>query len=138
MLILIDQNGTQEQDKQLIAKLHEVFGGLVVFKSEQEAAAYLEKKAGGGARRLEVVAGAGNGHVGNGNGSASNVVPIASATPASFTRGLPDLVDELESRMVHEAMTRTGNNQVRAAELLKITRGALQYKLKKYVKKEAA
>ncbi len=54
------------------------------------------------------------------------------------SRGLTNLVEELESRLVLEAMSRTRNNQIRAAEVLKITRGALQYKLKKYVKPQAA
>ncbi|MBI3557768.1 MAG: DNA-binding response regulator [Deltaproteobacteria bacterium] len=54
------------------------------------------------------------------------------------SRGLTNLVEELEARLVLEAMNRTRNNQIRAAEILKITRGALQYKLKKYVKPQAA
>lgn len=40
-------------------------------------------------------------------------------------------VDALEEKLVREAMEATGNNQVQAARLLGITRGALQYKLKR-------
>ena len=54
------------------------------------------------------------------------------------SRGLTNLVEDLEAHLVAEAMHRTHNNQIRAAEVLKITRGALQYKLKKYVKPQAA
>ncbi|MBI3542618.1 MAG: helix-turn-helix domain-containing protein [Deltaproteobacteria bacterium] len=49
-------------------------------------------------------------------------------------RGLPEILDEIEERLVAAAMARTGNNQIRAAELLRVTRGALQYKLKKFAK----
>ena len=47
-------------------------------------------------------------------------------------KGLDEITEELEKKIVAEAMTKTKNNQTRAAKLLKITRGALQYKLKKY------
>jgi DNA-binding protein Fis len=39
--------------------------------------------------------------------------------------------------LVRAAMEQTGNNQIKAAQLLGITRGALQYKLKKYMKQAA-
>jgi transcriptional regulator with GAF, ATPase, and Fis domain len=47
-------------------------------------------------------------------------------------KGLTGLTDELERQAIFEAMEKTGQNQTQAAKLLKITRGALQYKLKKY------
>lgn len=46
--------------------------------------------------------------------------------------GLNHLIDTLERKAVEEAMRRSGNNQVKAADLLQIKRGTLQYKLKKY------
>ena len=46
--------------------------------------------------------------------------------------GLTEHLEALEARLVKEAMAQAGHNQVKAAELLRITRGALQYKLKKY------
>lgn len=48
------------------------------------------------------------------------------------TGGLNETLEALESELVLNAMREANHNQVRAAELLKITRGALQYKLKKY------
>lgn len=62
--------------------------------------------------------------------SKSNVVP--------FSRPDTDLtaqVEALEERLITEVMASTGNNQVKAAAKLKITRGALQYKLKKFAGK---
>jgi DNA-binding NtrC family response regulator len=47
-------------------------------------------------------------------------------------QGLTECVDRFESQLVFQAMERSNHNQVKAARLLKITRGALQYKLKKY------
>ncbi len=46
--------------------------------------------------------------------------------------GLTERIEELEQSLIQQAMEQTHHNQVRAAERLKITRGALQYKLKKY------
>ena len=51
---------------------------------------------------------------------------------ANVGKGLTELLEDLEGRLVKDAMEQAGNNQVKAAEILKITRGALQYKLKKY------
>lgn len=45
---------------------------------------------------------------------------------------LTEITEELESALIQEAMARSQHNQIKAAELLGITRGALQYKLKKY------
>ncbi len=45
---------------------------------------------------------------------------------------LNETLESLEARILRQVMSETGHNQVKAAERLKITRGALQYKLKKY------
>lgn len=58
--------------------------------------------------------------------------PIA---PVSSPANLNAQVEELETKLVLEAMTATKNNQVQAARRLGITRGALQYKLKKIASK---
>ncbi|MFV2072267.1 MAG: sigma-54-dependent transcriptional regulator [Thermoanaerobaculales bacterium] len=55
------------------------------------------------------------------------------STPAS--NGLPGGIvplEEVEREMVSRAMTATGNNQTRAAELLGVTRDQLRYRLKKF------
>ena len=63
--------------------------------------------------------------------AASNVV----AFPTQNNTDLNAQVDELESRLIHEVMAATNNNQIKAAARLRITRGALQYKLKKFAAK---
>ncbi|MBI3558665.1 MAG: hypothetical protein HY074_20550 [Deltaproteobacteria bacterium] len=65
----------------------------------------------------------------------SNVVAFPGQT-ASQNTDLNAQVDELESRLITEVMAATGNNQIKAAARLRITRGALQYKLKKYAAKK--
>ena len=50
------------------------------------------------------------------------------ATPGS----LPAAVEELERRMIHDALLQSGNVQTRAAEMLGISERVLRYKLKKY------
>lgn len=57
------------------------------------------------------------------------------AFPARQGTDLYAQVEALEERLILEAMTATGNNQVQAARRLGITRGALQYKLKKLASK---
>jgi DNA-binding NtrC family response regulator len=50
-------------------------------------------------------------------------------------RGMPDGIvplEEVDREMVQRAMTASGDNQTRAAELLGITRDQLRYRLKKY------
>jgi DNA-binding NtrC family response regulator len=58
----------------------------------------------------------------------------AGGTPRELSseKGLTEVLEECEARLVSQAMETTGHNQVKAAEILRITRGALQYKLKKY------
>ena len=41
------------------------------------------------------------------------------------------VLDEVEMSLVRQAMTRSGGNQTRAAELLGISRDQLRYRLKK-------
>jgi DNA-binding NtrC family response regulator len=43
--------------------------------------------------------------------------------------GVP--LDEVEMSLVRQALERSGGNQTRAAELLRISRGQLRYRLKK-------
>ena len=45
---------------------------------------------------------------------------------------LEEATGRLECQIVTAAMEKTNYNQTQAASLLKVTRGALQYKLKKY------
>lgn len=45
---------------------------------------------------------------------------------------LPEALDRIEELMIRRALTQSGQVQVRAAELLGITKSLLQYKLKKY------
>lgn len=86
-----------------------------------------------------------------GTGGVANVIPLhhptgSTGTPGALpdltpfigSWGLTDILENIEGRLVAVAMDRSGHNQIRAAELLRITRGALQYKLKKYIKPEAA
>jgi two-component system NtrC family response regulator len=45
---------------------------------------------------------------------------------------LPEALEQIEELMIRRALERSGQVQVRAAELLGITKSLLQYKLKKY------
>ncbi|MFH1596598.1 MAG: sigma-54 dependent transcriptional regulator [Pseudomonadota bacterium] len=45
---------------------------------------------------------------------------------------LPEALDHIEEQMIRRALEQSGHVQVRAAELLGITKSLLQYKLKKY------
>jgi two-component system NtrC family response regulator len=45
---------------------------------------------------------------------------------------LPEALEAIEEQMIRRALARSGQVQVRAAELLGITKSLLQYKLKKY------
>jgi len=45
---------------------------------------------------------------------------------------LPEALDSIEEQMIRRALEKSGQVQVRAAELLGITKSLLQYKLKKY------
>jgi len=48
-----------------------------------------------------------------------------------YSQGLEKSIEALESHLIRRALDDTGNNQVKAAELLKIPRGTLQYKIRK-------
>lgn len=50
----------------------------------------------------------------------------------NISNGLTAIMDEMEKSIIQETMELADNNQVKASELLKIKRGTLQYKLKKY------
>lgn len=70
-------------------------------------------------------------------GPAHNVISLPSASSATATvagggANLNEQLDALESKLIFEALKATNNNQVQAARRLGITRGALQYKIKKY------
>ncbi|MEY4674172.1 MAG: hypothetical protein RL148_1956 [Planctomycetota bacterium] len=54
------------------------------------------------------------------------------ALPAERGTTLPDIVRELETRIIQRAQARAGANKSRAAELLGLSRFALQRKLEKY------
>jgi two-component system, NtrC family, response regulator len=45
---------------------------------------------------------------------------------------LPEALEQIEELMIRRALERSSHVQVRAAELLGITKSLLQYKLKKY------
>ncbi len=45
---------------------------------------------------------------------------------------LPEALEQIEEQMIRRALEQSGQVQVRAAELLGITKSLLQYKLKKY------
>jgi two-component system NtrC family response regulator len=45
---------------------------------------------------------------------------------------LPEVLEQIEEQMIRRALEQSGQVQVRAAELLGITKSLLQYKLKKY------
>ncbi len=47
-------------------------------------------------------------------------------------RKLPDAVADLESTLIAEALSASGNNQVQAAEILGISRQGLINKMKRY------
>ncbi len=54
------------------------------------------------------------------------------AAPSSAARTLPEAVEELERKLISETLAATGNNQVRAAKLLGLSRQGLINKLKRY------
>lgn len=47
-------------------------------------------------------------------------------------KSLPDLLEDVERQLIHQALVRARGVQARAAQLLGISRSNLQYKLKKY------
>jgi DNA-binding NtrC family response regulator len=55
--------------------------------------------------------------------------PVAGPLVPLPEEGVP--LDEVEMSLVRQALERSGGNQTRAAELLRISRGQLRYRLKK-------
>jgi DNA-binding NtrC family response regulator len=52
--------------------------------------------------------------------------------PASLSPCVSDSLEEIELRLIRQALDDTGGNQVRAARLLRTTRDRLRYRMKKY------
>ncbi|HEY0080575.1 MAG TPA: sigma 54-interacting transcriptional regulator [Pyrinomonadaceae bacterium] len=65
---------------------------------------------------------------------AQNVSPLHtfSSAPLPQTLSLPDAIEDLERRMINEALRKTGGNISRAARELGLTRRGLQLKLTRY------
>jgi two-component system response regulator PilR (NtrC family) len=49
-----------------------------------------------------------------------------------YERGLDEVVESIEKRMISHALEKTGNSKTKAAELLKVSFRSLRYKIKKY------
>ncbi len=64
-------------------------------------------------------------------GTKPNNVVTLKAIEDESTNGLDESLERLERKLIAEAMTRAHGNQTQAAAILKISRGTLQYKLKK-------
>ncbi len=56
----------------------------------------------------------------------------AAAADDDFALGLEQAVENLERRLLREALTKAGGSKMKAAELLKISFRSLRYKIKKY------
>jgi two-component system, NtrC family, response regulator PilR len=50
----------------------------------------------------------------------------------AFDLGLEEFISRLEKRMIADALEKTGNSKMRAAELLKVSFRSLRYKIQKY------
>jgi DNA-binding NtrC family response regulator len=59
-------------------------------------------------------------------------LPSGGVLPAEAGTTLPDMVEELEVRMITQACSKADGNKSRAAEMLGLSRFALQRKLEKY------
>jgi len=67
------------------------------------------------------------------------IVPLSGLRPSRLRADLPpegvdleDLVSQLERHLIKDALAKTGGNQIKAAELLSISRDQLRYRLQKY------
>jgi two-component system response regulator PilR (NtrC family) len=49
-----------------------------------------------------------------------------------FDRGLDDVIETIEKRLISHALDKTGNSKTKAAELLRVSFRSLRYKVKKY------
>ncbi len=61
-----------------------------------------------------------------------SVDTIAASRPDKTTGSLRDSIEDLERRLIGEAMDKASDNQTRAAEILGMSERMLRYKLKKY------
>ncbi len=68
----------------------------------------------------------------SGGAAVRGLADASDVLPAEQGTTLPDIVRELETRIIHLAQARAGANKSRAAELLGLSRFALQRKLEKY------
>ncbi len=58
--------------------------------------------------------------------------PRSRANRTELGKPLPELLEDLESGLIHQAMIQARGIQAQAARLLGISRSNLQYKLRKY------
>ena len=71
-------------------------------------------------------------HLGERVRDPSSVAGEGGPVPAETGTTLPDMVQALEEREIRRAFQRAGGNKSRAAEMLGLSRFALQRKLEKY------
>jgi len=64
--------------------------------------------------------------------SGSALFVAASDEEELFSRGMEDVLTDLEKEMIHHALDKAGNSKMKAAKLLKISFRSLRYKTKKY------
>lgn len=65
-------------------------------------------------------------------GATKQTTPLKSEDVLELDLGLDQNLENLERRLIEEAMKKSNGNQTQAAQILKISRGTLQYKLKKF------
>lgn len=58
--------------------------------------------------------------------------PVRLAIPDVLSPNVTDVLEEYELRLVRQALAQTGQNQARAARMLRTSRDRLRYKMKKY------
>jgi DNA-binding NtrC family response regulator len=58
--------------------------------------------------------------------------PVRLAIPDVLSPNVTDVLEEYELRLVRQALAQTGQNQARAARILRTSRDRLRYKMKKY------
>jgi two-component system response regulator AtoC len=61
-----------------------------------------------------------------------DVSPIQPPLPDHLPMGLSQQVEQLEKQLIQQALTKTGDNKAKAAQLLEISERSLWYKIKKY------
>jgi transcriptional regulator with PAS, ATPase and Fis domain len=70
--------------------------------------------------------------IGHGQSSESKRDPARIALPETLGQQAADSIDELEIRLVQQALDDANGNQMKAARLLRTTRDKLRYRMKKY------